>query len=106
MEGDGKLMGAKAYLIKNITQKNNHTFTIEWSDSVVQDFRLSDLQKRCECAGCVDEMTGQRLVDAKAVKEDVKASKIVSVGHYAIRIYFTSGCSNGIYRFDSLRAMT
>lgn len=92
-------------LIQTITQKDNHTFTIHWSNGKIMDFRLSELQKNCPCANCIDESTGQRMIDEKAIKNDVRAIKIFSVGRYAIRIQYTSGCSTGIYSFDMLQNM-
>ena len=96
----------KPLMIKRIEQKDAHSFLIEWSDGLVKAYRLSELQKKCPCAGCVDEATGERRLDAATVDEDVRASRIVSVGRYALRIFFTSGCSNGIYSFDFLHAFS
>lgn len=92
-------------LVRSISQKDNHTFTIVWSDGKSCDYRLSDLQKCCPCANCIDEATGQRLLNESTVKSDVKAVRIANVGRYALRIHFTSGCSTGIYSFDLLRSM-
>lgn len=92
-------------LIRNIAQKDNHRFTIEWSDGKQYDYRLSELQAQCPCAACVDEETGQRRVKAAPVNSDVRAVKLSSVGRYALRIQFTAGCSNGIYNFDFLRKL-
>lgn len=100
MEGD---VDMAAYQIKEIKQKNNHTFTIKWIDGEVIDYNLSELQKRCPCANCTDEITGEKKIDRGTVDERVKAKRIVSVGRYAIRIEFTSGCSMGIYSYDDLR---
>lgn len=96
-------MSSKPIVVRKIAQKDNHTFTIEWSDGLISDYRLSDLQKRCPCASCNDENTGQRLIDEKSIKQDVKAKRMTSVGRYALRVEFTSGCSAGIYDFDLLR---
>lgn len=96
-------MKNKFYRVKHIEQKDNYTFTIKWSDGESIDYRLCDLQKRCPCASCVDEVTGKRLLDASQVREDVKAKRIMSVGRYALKIDFTSGCSYGIFTFDMLR---
>lgn len=90
-------------LVRKISQKDNHTFVIEWNDGEVNNFRLNELQKLCPCAKCVDEITGKQLLDVKSINPDVRATRIVSVGRYALRIQFTSGCSTGIYSFDSLR---
>lgn len=85
-----------AFYIRKITQKNNHTFTIDWNDGRQMDYRLHKLQQKCPCAGCTESR-------APNVKEDVRAINIQSVGRYALRIFFTSGCSKGIYDFDFLR---
>lgn len=93
---------AKPLMIKKIEQKSAHTFVIEWNDGHVKEYRLSDLQKNCHCASCIDEITGARILDPKTVEEDVQAIKIKSVGRYGIKIFFTKGCSNGIYSYDFL----
>lgn len=93
-------------LVRKIFQKDNHSFTIEWNDGCTVSYRLSDLQKLCPCAACIDEVTGKRILDINSVKENLKAIRISSVGRYALRIQFSSGCSNGIYDFDFLRKMS
>lgn len=98
-------MNKNSYYPKKIYQKDNFTFSVEWNDGILNDYRLSELQKCCPCAGCIDEVTGQRLSHAVPVKKDVRAIRITSVGRYALRIQYTSGCSNGIYSFSFLREM-
>ncbi len=93
-------------LVRSIKQIDNHVFTIEWSDGKLSNYRLSDLQKQCPCANCVDEATGRRVLNEATVKSDVRATKIVNVGRYALRIQFTTGCSTGIYGFDTLYNMS
>lgn len=97
-------MTAQPVLIRKISQKDNYTFTIEWSDGKQHHYRLSELQRRCSCANCMDEVTGKKLIDDKSIREDVRATKIVNVGRYALRIQYTMGCSTGIYTFNMLRA--
>lgn len=98
--------GKQTLSIKAIQQKDAHAFTIVWNDGKEQDFRLSDLQRNCPCANCVDENTGRKLLDPNTVKEDVRAETIRNVGRYALQIQFTSGCSTGIYSYNHLRTMT
>lgn len=93
----------KVNAIRKIYQKDNCTFTIEWNDGVLSDYRLGELQKHCPCAQCTDEYSGERLVDESQVDPNVRAERITSVGRYALRIDFTKGCSAGIYSFDMLR---
>lgn len=91
--------------IKEIKQKDNHHFTIIWGDGETRHYRLSELQKQCPCAKCVDEWTGKRLLDESTVDENVKAVTLANVGRYAIKIHFTSGCSTGIYGYGLLRKL-
>ncbi len=98
-------MSNSSIWLKKIMQKDNFTFVIEWNDGEVSEHRLSELQKNCPCANCIDELTGRRLIDEKHVNPNVKAIRIINVGRYALRIQFTTGCSNGIYIFDTLRKM-
>jgi DUF971 family protein len=91
--------------IHDIWQQDNYTFCIRWNDGHVQHFRLCDVQRQCPCAGCVDERTGERLLNAQTVSNEVRAVAIRSMGRYALHIQFTSGCSKGIYHFDDLRQM-
>lgn len=99
-------MRSPAVLIRDIRQKDNYTFTIEWSDGQVHDYRLSVLQKNCPCAKCNDEVTGKRRVDQEKLRDDVRALRVYSVGRYALRIEFTSGCSTGIYSYELLRELS
>lgn len=86
-------------LIKAIRQKDNHTFTIEWSDGLIHDYRLSMLQQKCPCAKCHAAPPAVK----DRVNDDVKAVRITNVGRYALRVQFTSGCSTGIYSYAMLR---
>jgi ATP-binding protein involved in chromosome partitioning len=89
--------------LRKIYQKNNFEFTIEWMDGEVRDYRLSDIQKKCFCARCVDEITGTRLLDPATIPYDLMAKKLYNVGRYALKIEFCSGCSRGIYPYSWLK---
>jgi ATP-binding protein involved in chromosome partitioning len=97
-------MTSRPALIKKIWQKDAYTFSIEWNDGAVYDYRLSHLQRLCPCAGCVDENTGKRRSDGSTIPDTLSATRIVSVGRYALKIDYKSGCSAGIYGFDMLKA--
>lgn len=90
-------------LLKSISQKDNHTFSIEWSDGVLQDFHLGQLQQMCPCAKCLDEKNKKVNSVRSEGFEQVRAVRVTNVGRYALRIQFTSGCSKGIYSFAMLR---
>jgi DUF971 family protein len=91
-------MEMKAVFIKAIYQKDCYQFTIEWTDGKIFDYLLSEIQRHCACVRCIDQK-----VALKSSCDDVEAARIVSVGDYALQIYFTKGCSKGIYSFELLR---
>lgn len=93
-----------ATYIREIRQKDNYTFTIIWHDLLEADYRLSQLQANCPCAACHELKSGNTGMQ-EAAKEEVRAIRIYSVGRYALRIHFTSGCSMGIYDFAMLYNM-
>lgn len=98
-------MHDEAVFVRSIVQKDRCTFTIQWTDGIISDYKLHELQKSCTCARCRDEKTGESLKDPLTLKEDVQAYRIFSVGRYALKVDFTSGCSKGIFTFSFLRRM-
>ncbi|MEM7175189.1 MAG: DUF971 domain-containing protein [Chlamydiota bacterium] len=86
--------------VRHIEQKDRYHFTILWSDGRKDTYRLRTLQQQCPCVRCIEAREQQRLLD---VNDHVLAKRIVSVGRYALRVEFTTGCSQGIYPFSLLR---
>ena len=84
---------------RKIVQVDNYSFKITWTDEKEQIFPLSYLQRNCPCISC-----GEKERDPLC-QEEVRATKVVSVGSYALRINFTSGCSRGIFTFHFLRTL-
>jgi ATP-binding protein involved in chromosome partitioning len=86
-------------------RRNARTLSVLWEDGHQDDFDVRDLRLACRCALCVEEMSGQPLLDPKSVRPDVVPNTIASVGNYAIAINWNDGHSTGIYSFDYLRAL-
>jgi ATP-binding protein involved in chromosome partitioning len=91
--------------ISSIWQKDNNTFCVRWADGTLANYQLAELQAHCPCAGCVDEVTGVRKAVLPSISKEIGAKKVCSVGRYAIKIEFESGCSHGIYDFALLRSI-
>lgn len=90
--------------IKKVWQPDPQHLHIDWSDGVSKSFKLSELQKQCPCANCVDENTGQRKILKVSVQDNVSAFSVSNVGRYAVRIQYSSGCSTGLYSYQFLRS--
>jgi len=78
---------------------------IGWKDGHVSVYSFPYLRRNCQCANCIHETTGRKLLDPKSVSEDIKVSQTKRVGNYAIRFRFSDGHITGIYPFDFLRSM-
>ena len=91
--------------IKNIQKKDDATLAIQWMDDKQTEYNVVDLRRKCPCAACVDEMSGQRTLVASNVSENVKPIKVFSIGRYALGIQFNDSHSTGIYTFEYLRKL-
>ena len=76
---------------------------IEWGDDHVSEFEPRALRILCPCAGCVDEMTGQRVLRPETIPEGVYPTAIHYVGRYALQFVWSDGHDTGFYPYDYLR---
>jgi DUF971 family protein len=76
---------------------------IRWKDGAVSEFAPRALRLLCPCAGCVEEMTGERILVPEMVPMDVHPTEIQWVGRYALRFVWSDGHSTGIYPFEYFR---
>lgn len=79
------------------------TITITWEDGHVTAYPARQLRLACRCAACIEEMTGQPLLDPKTVPDNIRARGIKLIGQYAINIDWSDQHATGIYNFRSLR---
>jgi DUF971 family protein len=86
-----------------IRRVDDREIRVTWSDGHLSVFPNKMLRERCPCAGCVHELTGQRLLDPRSVRENIRAEAIELVGRYAIRARWSDGHGTGIYTFQRLR---
>jgi ATP-binding protein involved in chromosome partitioning len=78
--------------------------TFKWPDGHETVYPARLLRLACRCAMCVEETSGEALLDPKTVPETIRAKGIELVGQYAIQIQWTDNHSAGIYNFRDLRA--
>lgn len=61
------------------------------------------LRIECPCAGCVDELTGRRILRPDSVPADIRPLEISYVGRYALSFRWSDGHDTGIFPFRFLR---
>ena len=77
---------------------------ITWKDGHESTYVPFDLRLSCPCAGCVDELTGRRMLTGGMIQPDVYPTAIHYVGRYALQFVWSDGHDTGIYTFELLRS--
>ena len=96
-------------------ERTSDSLRIEWSDGVVQEITIRELQRQCPCATCRERAKGesqssalspfQLLPIATPQAAPLAIARMEPVGNYAYSIHYSQGCSKGIYTFELLRAL-
>jgi Mrp family chromosome partitioning ATPase/DUF971 family protein len=61
------------------------------------------LRRRCECAACRDEMTGDKILKDEDVPDDVRPVSIEPMGNYAAAITWSDGHDTSIYPYEKIQ---
>ena len=54
----------------------------------------------CQCAVCINEMTGKKILNPAKIRLDIAPKEITPLGNYAIGIHWNDGHSSGIYPYS------
>ena len=91
---------------KKIFRTKDGRLGFEWNDGTRGTCSIRELRLVCPCALCVDEHTGEKLLDETTVPHDIVLVKVQSIGRYAAGLTFSDGHNSGIYPYDKLRELT
>ena len=89
-----------------IVEENESEISITWSDDAVTNYSASNLRRSCPCAGCVNEWTGEKMLEDKNIPDDLSFDHISVVGRYALNFHFSDGHDTGIFSFNFLRNLS
>lgn len=78
---------------------------IVWPDKHEAIYTPYNLRLKCGCAACVDEDTGNKILDEHTVPLDIKVKTMNKVGRYGLSIGFSDGHDTGIYIYEKLRSL-
>lgn len=79
--------------------------TIYWDDDHTSVFPIKYLRFECTCAGCIDEVTGKRIIREETIPLNISISNAKHVGKYGVQFYFSDNHSTGIYTWKHLRLL-
>jgi DUF971 family protein len=81
-----------------------HVLRITW-EGTDHDLPFAFLRRQCECAHCVNEWTGEQILDPNSIPEDISVDKMDLVGNYAVRVAWSDGHNSGLYTWQRLREL-
>lgn len=89
-----------------IVEESDSEVSIKWSDDAETRYNAAQLRRACPCASCVNEWTGQKILDDKKIPDDLTFGSISIVGRYALNFHFSDGHDTGIFSFAFLRKLS
>jgi len=89
-----------------IVEESESEISIKWSDDANTRYSAAQLRRACPCAGCVNEWTGEKMLDAASIPEDLSITSTSIVGRYALNFHFSDDHDTGIYSFKYLRDLS
>ena len=88
---------------REIMQEGEARVRITWADGRVCSFDAPSLRRACPCAQCVNEWTGERMLKAETISDELQIADLDLVGRYALSFRWSDGHETGIYSFRLLR---
>ena len=89
----------------DLRQAGPSKLEIRWSDGHLCTYDVASIRRACRCAHCIDEWTGEQILQVSDVPDDVQPTSIEMVGQYALSFKWTDGHTTGIYSFEYLRRL-
>lgn len=86
-----------------IIEESESDILIRWSDDTESRFTAAQLRRACPCAGCVNEWTGEKMLDAASIPDDLTVENTALVGRYALNFQFSDRHETGLFSFKYLR---
>ena len=84
---------------------STRTLVVRWADGGETRVAYRALRQSCPCAVCVDELTGERVLDPDSIPLTIGIEGCEEVGLYGLRIYWTDQHQTGIFTWDRLRSL-
>jgi len=76
---------------------------VRWPDGSESVLPNVDVRAACSCARCVNEYTGEAILDPATIPPDIEAESVQPLGHYAVSIAWSDGHGSGIFTWERLR---
>lgn len=78
---------------------------VTWGDGAASTLNPYRVRCACPCAMCVDEYTGEKLLDREKVPRDIRVEEFQQLGNYAVAFSWSDGHTAGIYSWEFLKEL-
>ena len=75
---------------------------LTWDNGKVIPLSFLFLRGECPCAACVDEFTGQKILDVSTIPKDIHPTDFSMTGNYALKIVWSDNHDSGLFTWDFL----
>ncbi len=79
------------------------TLNLTWANEPVRRLPFKLVRQACACASCVNEWTGEPILDPATIPQDIHIKGMALVGNYALRITWSDGHDTGLFTWQRLR---
>ena len=84
--------------------EEKHSIVIDDGESGVSNISPANLRRACRCASCVEELTGEQILDPESIEESIRPLSITPTGNYALSVDWSSG-HKSLYPYRQLRSL-
>ncbi|MDC7234208.1 MAG: P-loop NTPase [Spirochaetales bacterium] len=86
--------------------QEGETVLIKWKDKEDWTVNAVHLRSSCRCALCVDEYTGEKILNDEDIPLDIRVESATALGNYALSISWSDGHSSGIFPYSQLQELS
>ena len=90
---------------REIVQEGARGVRIVWADGRECSYQAAELRRACPCAQCVNEWTGEKVLNPASISDELTVEGVEIVGRYALNFRWGDGHQTGIYSFRLLREL-
>ena len=96
---------ARAGLSHPEEEHDERSLSLLWPDGerITVDHRT--LRASCQCAACIDEYSGEPLLDLGAIPDDIHPDTVERIGNYALSINWSDGHTTGFFPYSRIRSL-
>ena len=84
---------------------DENMITVSWEDGTVDRVNNRGLRANCRCARCIDEFSGDQLLDVERIPADIRAEEVRVVGNYALAVSWSDGHSTGLFPYRTIKSV-